>query len=525
MFLSRKKRIRKELEESFGNVKSQAFNFNLISRYFVNKSQVDKMQIVSDQVCDDLDFDLLFKFLDRTNSKVGQQYLYNRLRTIHFNQEQVVEQEDLINFLKQHPAIRNEIQYELTKLDHFQSYYIVDLFQQKLEEKSKFFFLIPLLSFTTVLSLILSFFNSQLFLVFLFALPINVIVHYGLKRKVNVFLNSVPALLQLGYVANKISKLGLSQRTGKETEDAIRVISGIRRKMSFFKLEQKVDSDMEAAYWFLLEAVKITFLLEPLLLFSAIDNIKSNRSQIEEVFCFVGNIDTLISILALRSKVKTTIPEIDTKLEYMMGDGIIHPLVPNCVPNSLMSLNSSILLTGSNMSGKTTFIRALGINYLTGITLNTCFADSMKIPVAKLFTLIRVSDDVSNSSSYFFKEMDEMKKIIDECHGSIPSIILLDELFKGTNTKERIAAAKGILSYLRSFKNQVFVATHDIELTEMLKDEYDLYHFSESIENNEITFDYKLKLGVPKTGNAIQILAVNGFPDEIISEAKSLVQS
>lgn len=522
MFFSRKKRLKEDIEASFGQIKREGFNFKLISRYFNNKDHSSQFQVLSDQVCEDLDFDLVFTYLDRTSSKVGQQYLYNRLRTIDYSKERFIKQEEIISYLKQHSEIRVEIQCHLKKLDNNQTYYLVDLFQQEIDKKASWYFIIPLISFTTLFSIILSFFNSQLILLFLFLFPVNVIIHYSLKRKVNLFVNSIPALLQLGGVASKVLKYNVIKENNLNIRDAVRVISGIRRKMSFFKLEQKVDSDMEAAYWFLLELIKITFLLEPLLLFSAIDKIRFCKKEIEEVFCFVGDIDTLISIISVREGNTTCIPVINPDIHYLQAENILHPLVPNCVSNSLDNNGQSVLLTGSNMSGKTTFIRALGINYITGITLNTCFATSMTIPIAKIFSLIRVSDDIMNSSSYFFKEVDEMKTIIDESHNKVPSIILLDELFKGTNTKERIAAAKAILSYLKRSNNHVFVATHDIELTEMLKGEYDLYHFSESIENNEIKFDYRLKSGVPKTGNAIQILAMNGFPDEIISEATSL---
>lgn len=522
MFFLRKLKLRREIETSFGQIKNEGFNFNLISRYFNNKDHSNEFQIVSDQVCDDLDLDLVFGYLDRTSSKIGQQYLYNRLRTINYSKSQFDKQELIIKYLEQNPQIRIDIQLHLKKLDSNQAYYLVDLFQKEMEEKARWYFVIPFISVATLLSIILSFFNSQLFLLVLIFFSINAIIHYGLKRKVKLFVNSVPSLLQLGGVAKNMLKDKVIKKSNVNIERSIDIISMIRRKMSFFKLEQKIDSDMEAAYWFLLEIIKITFLLEPLLLFSAIEKLRTRSKEIEEVFCFVGEIDAIISIMSLREGNKICVPAIDEKANSMKGENIIHPLVIDCVPNSLSRSEKSVLLTGSNMSGKTTFIRALGLNYITGITLNTCFASSIEIPIAKIFSIIRISDDIMNYSSYFLSEVTEMKNLIDSSQSQTPSIILLDELFKGTNTKERIASAKAILSYLVKSNNQVFVATHDIELTEMLKGEYDLYHFLETVESNEIVFDYKLKTGVPIKGNAIEILAINGFPDEIITEAMRL---
>jgi DNA mismatch repair ATPase MutS len=101
-------------------------------------------------------------------------------------------------------------------------------------------------------------------------------------------------------------------------------------------------------------------------------------------------------------------------------------------------------------------------------------------------------------------------------------LFLLDELFKGTNTIERISSAKAILSAITSENNKVIVSTHDIELTEMLSDQYELYHFSETLQENNIKFDYKLKEGRLKNRNAIRILEINNYPKEIINEALAI---
>ncbi|MCH2225203.1 MAG: DNA mismatch repair protein MutS, partial [Crocinitomicaceae bacterium] len=163
-----------------------------------------------------------------------------------------------------------------------------------------------------------------------------------------------------------------------------------------------------------------------------------------------------------------------------------------------------------------------GLNYISGITMNTCFASSAKLPIAKLYSVIRIEDDLSSSSSYFYKEVTEIKQVINKVGKNFNSLILLDELFKGTNTVERIASAKAVLSHLTNGKNQILVSTHDIELTSLLEKDFDLYYFSESILGNTIKFDYKLKAGTPEKGNAIRVLNINGYPKEIINEASKL---
>jgi DNA mismatch repair ATPase MutS len=99
---------------------------------------------------------------------------------------------------------------------------------------------------------------------------------------------------------------------------------------------------------------------------------------------------------------------------------------------------------------------------------------------------------------------------------------LLDEIFKGTNTIERISAGRAVLSYLNNENNIVFVSTHDIELADLLLDNYILYHFSEQMDKKTVDFDFKLKEGKLKSRNAIRILEINDYPAEIITEAIEL---
>lgn len=525
MFQRRKKRILERLASSFGAVKTEGFNFEHIQRFYRNKDTSGAFHTLSDQTCHDLDLDLFFCYVDRTSSKIGQQYLYERLRTFEGSRAEWADQEKLIQYLIEHPKDRVLLQYHLQKLNHQQAYYVCDLFQKEIEKKPKWYFVIPILSIAAISSVVLSLIQPQFILLLLGLIPIHALLHYGLKRKTNLFLNSVPALLTLGATANRLLKFPFIQAAFSKVDPSIQVISTIRRRMAFFKLEQKVDSDMEAAYWFLLELIKISFLLEPLLLFSSLNKIRAASKELEDVYQFVGKVDSLVSIASLRAGLdEFCIPTIDPQIFHIEFESIRHPLIPNCVANTIKT-HKSVLLTGSNMSGKTTFIRSIGLNYISGMTLNTCFASSAILPLAQLFSVIRLEDDLMNSSSYFYSEVSAIKQIIETTEKDQFCLILLDELFKGTNTVERIASAKAVLSYLMRSKCQVLVSTHDIELTKMLHDDYELLHFSESISESNIHFDYTLKKGAPAPGNAIRILEFNNYPKTLVAEAKSLVDS
>lgn len=293
--------------------------------------------------------------------------------------------------------------------------------------------------------------------------------------------------------------------------------------MSFFKLDSKLDGDMEALFWTMLELVKTLFLLEPLLLFAVLKDLNSRRKEIEDVFSFVGQIDSLISIASLRKGLrKYCLPVISENHKKLTATHIYHPLIPDCVENSIEVNSKSILLTGSNMSGKTSFIRTIGINAISAFTLNTCFADYFLIPLVRIYSAIRITDDLMNDKSYYFEEVLTIKEMITSGINGRANLFLLDEIYKGTNTIERISAGKAVLSNLTKDENIVFVSTHDIELADLLKDEYELYHFSEKVDNKSVDFDYKLKTGKLRHRNAIKILQINDYPESVINEAIKL---
>jgi DNA mismatch repair ATPase MutS len=174
------------------------------------------------------------------------------------------------------------------------------------------------------------------------------------------------------------------------------------------------------------------------------------------------------------------------------------------------------------MSGKSTFIRALAINSILAQTIYTCFAAEFISPVLKLFSSIRITDDLQDGKSYYFEEVNTIGVLIEASEKSFPNLFIIDEVFKGTNTIERVAAAKAILSYLNKNENIVFVSSHDIELVELLNNEFELYHFAEDFENDKLIFDHKLKPGPLKSGNAIKLLSILSYPAEITDEANRI---
>ena len=424
---------------------------------------------MSDKTCNDLDFQELFAFIDRTNSKVGQQYLYNQLRTITFDSKGLDKNEKLIDKLTVNADLRLFIQSLLCKLNDREAFYITTLFQDAHLATPKWFFIVRLLAFASMTLLIISFFKPIFFLVLLGVFIINMWVHYWNKQNLYQYLGSLPQLLRLNSIARELFKNELLKEINPNLSESIGVIDKIRNRMSFIKLEEKLQGDIQIIAWGILELLKILFLIEPLLLFGVLRQLDTKRKEIEDLFIFVGQIDSLISIASLRKGLKHyCLPTITDERKTLKAKNAYHPLIPDCVGNNIQVDKKSILLTGSNMSGKTTFIRTIGINVITGLTLNTCFADQFSMHRMRVFSAIRISDDLVNDKSYYFEEVLTIKEMLDKTGNGNPNLFLLDEIFKGTNTIERISAGKAVLSSLTKTENIVFVSTHDIELADLL---------------------------------------------------------
>jgi len=403
--------------------------------------------------------------------------------------------EVIIGKLTNDSELRVSIQQQLENLSHKDAYYVTTLFQDKHLKAPKWFGFIPVLSFASLLFLTLSFFEVKFLLVLLVVVVINFLIHYWNKNNVVEYINSLPQLLKLNSVAFQLFKTPALKELNPKLSKSIKLIDEVKRRMSFFRLEAKLQGDFVMIAWSIFELVKTAFLLESLLLFNVIKRLDNKRDELEDVFQFVGHIDMLVSIASVRNGLEAyCIPTITTNENAIIVKEISHPLILKCERNDITISDKSILLTGSNMSGKTTFMRAIGVNIITGLTINTCFAKSFEFPLVKLFSAIRISDDLMNNKSYYFEEVLTVKEMILESEKEEANLFLLDELFKGTNTVERISAGKAVLSTLAKNKNIVVVSTHDIELTDMLSNEYELYHFSEVISNNTVGFDYKLKM-------------------------------
>ena len=181
-----------------------------------------------------------------------------------------------------------------------------------------------------------------------------------------------------------------------------------------------------------------------------------------------------------------------------------------------------IAIVGPTGCGKSTFIKTIAVNVILAQSIHTCTAKRMHLPHAKMITSMAVRDDILSGDSYFIKEIKYLKRILDALSEDELVICVIDEILRGTNTQERIAASKAIMEYLAHHNCIAIVASHDKELTELEKIGYDNYHFSEEFGEADIVFDYKLQKGPANSQNAIRLLSFTGFPETIIERAENI---
>jgi len=513
-------KLEKGFIENWGKPKLEKFYFHSIGQYFYNNyHKKEAYHVISDRVKSDLDIDAVFQFIDRTSSKIGQQFLYHKLRTIE-TIKQLKKFSAFSQVFTDNPDLRIKCQTLLSNLNSNASYDLEKLINDKAIEKPKDIIWVYGLTAAAVLSIVLVLVHPLFLLMLIPVFVTNTFIHYKNKENITYYLDGVTQLHRGLTVSQNLAKFE-KIKTHFTDLSFIKKLNSIDFKTKFIGFEKRIEGEFAALFWLVIELIKILFNIEYIVFYSFIDSITKERESIEHLFLFMGEIDAAISVASLKAGKEQVCEPSFTKTKQITTTGIYHPLIKNCVDNDLSLIDKSMLLTGSNMSGKTTFIRALAINSILAQTLNICFANTYTAPFLKVHTSIRISDDLLENTSYYLQEVLTIKELIEASNAKENCLFVLDEIFKGTNTIERISGGKAILSYLNQPNHMVLVSTHDIELTELLtKEHYELFHFSEQIKNDKLIFDHKLKSGKLKTRNAIKILELYDYPDEIIADAR-----
>ncbi len=195
-----------------------------------------------------------------------------------------------------------------------------------------------------------------------------------------------------------------------------------------------------------------------------------------------------------------------------------HPLLqPNeCVPNTITigGTQSILIITGANMAGKSTFLRTVGVNMVLALSGAPVCATNFACPVIQMRSGMRTADSLKDHQSYFYAELNRLKSIIDELQNNKPLLILLDEILKGTNSTDKQAGSTALVKQLRHYTCLTLLATHDLALGELAQEHPDYiknFCFEANIENDQLSFDYKLKPGLAQKMNATFLMKKMGI--------------
>ena len=487
-----------------------------VSSYFRNKNEKN---IIDDITWNDLNMDDIFKKINNTQSTAGQEVLYDMLRTPVYSQAVLTKRDKVIEFFKKNEKERYDIQFILGKLGKSNELYITNCLFNKEDNSKSNLLKFTLLSWIPAISLLLLFIHPMFLILTVGCVVLNVFISQRNKVE-NYDANGFSYMISLVNAANKIKEKNIFEidENIDSIDASLKKLKNIKRKSVGIQ-EKSIMSDMDV----FAEYANLIFLREIITYEKVKNTIIKNKKELKNVYEYVGTIDSLIAIASFRESLdfytkpclKISEKREDNNIEFK---DIYHPLVKEPVLNN-GNFSKGVLITGSNASGKSTFIKTIAINAIMAQTIYTCFAKEYKTSYFNIYTSMALRDDIHSSESYYIVEIKSLKRILDQVQNNIPCLCFVDEILRGTNTVERIASSCEVLKNIGNENTLCFAATHDVELTYMLDDIFENYHFEETITDNDIKFDYKIHGGRAQTRNAIKLLEFMGYDKKLVENA------
>jgi len=445
----------------------------------------------------DLELPKVFADIDTTATRIGSQVLFKTLRVYVDDARELAERYETYAALRADAALREQIQLKLAHFQQDSNAFLAEYLFGAPPENPKLFvpvLLWSLFSAAMLAGAIVSFWPLWPWLVIV---AINAVVILRLSSRLNRDTGSErvpPALARL------------AERSARRSEG--------RHAIRWFTIHQTNELAASLFLW-----LNLGFLVEQLSYLRAADRFAVLRAELASTFELVGSLDAAVAVASLLERHPEHCEPSVSAASLLELEDAYHPLISRPVKNSIRLERRSALITGSNMAGKTTFIKMVGLNMVFGQTLGVCFASAAVLPRSPARAAIRGEHSVESGRSHYFAEVEAIRSFLESARQGRCRVFLIDELLSGTNTVERIATARAVLESLSS-NAQVLVTTHDVELQALLGERFDLYHFRED-PDVEGFFDYRLRPGRATERNAIRLLARMGFPDDIVTSALS----
>lgn len=487
----------------------------------------------------ELDMEDIFARLDYTLSQAGREYLYATLHCPAQNQAEAGKWRQTVPYFASHSRERVRIQEILARIGRergLSCYGCLEAVREVGEGKLLKEYIADMAYGAGLFLLVLSLPMGLAFLAFVTVHQI--VTYFGERAKILACLTGVAGLLRMVKGAEELYgslpediRQQAERELGFQGKDCFRKLRPLRRH-SFWVLQCGRESSSPVSVF----ADYIRMLLHPdVIQFQLLRNkILSSEPELWDVFAFTGYLDSSVSIAMYRASLEYySIPALysvadgDRKENScpdadFYGEECVHPLLERPVANSIrMQKGRGVLLTGSNASGKSTFLKTIAVNLLFAQTTDTVLARTFRAPFCRIFTAMQ--DDggsIRRGESSYMAEILSLKRILEAGKEAGPPVFcFVDEILRGTNTVERISASTQILKRMRPPEMYCFAATHDRELTHLLRQAYDNYHFTEEVQGKDIFFSYRLQKGSADTSNAIRLLDAVGYDRAIVEQA------
>lgn len=471
---------------------------------------------LDNQSFEDLNMNKVYTKIDKTYTSAGESSLYALLRNVTVDEDTLNKRAKLINFFSKNETERIRLQRLYFNMGFDPKNSFVDMMETYLKiNKWKYYLYTFLGKVLMPLSIILTIVLKQPIAILSFFILLWINGSINMIEGKNVRDKGLLYLRKIIIVAKKIRHLRVPQLVDYQgnIENILDKIKVIDRGTCIFGLNFKFEG--------IFELISVPFLLEEAAYYKLSSELKDKKDLILDLYYIVGEIEAFISVSSYKHSMgnQCVTPKFTKELSLNICKGI-HPLVETPVANSININKHGIILTGTNMSGKSTFLRMLGINIVFAQTFKFVLAESYEGCFFNVVSSISPKDDVEQGKSYYLSEAESILRIIKATEKPVPVFSAIDEIFRGTNPIERISASAEILKYINSKGAISIVATHDRELADILKANYDFFYFSESVDSKDgLSFDYKIKNGVSQTKNAIKLLNYIGYPEEIVENA------
>lgn len=496
--------IKKDSEESL------AETMLLASALQPTDSQVDG------QTWHDLDLYRVFDQLNYTQSSVGAEALYQKMRLIKFQPEASLQ--ELEDFFDHHPDLRLKVQVvmnQLGKKNHNMARSIVA--NPGKQDLRIYLSLYIFLACLPVFSLFfLPFFKIQAMMVLVASATFNIIFSSIRNWSNKMRLDRVSYLVRIFASAEKISHLAIpKQEALKQAVQPFKktkVISGILQSPTG-------SSDMEIILIYL----NFLFLIPQIAQVYIYQQVRIHQKEAQEAINLLGELEVAISLLRHKRDVDLVCHPYFKKEGGIKGKGIYHPLLTDPVANDVR-FEKNMVISGDNASGKSTYLKMVAINCILAQGLGFAYGESLELSYGHVMTSMDVSDDIEVGDSYFITESKTILRMIESLEKSGFHYFFIDELFKGTNTIERIGSGLGIVRWLSRHDCLYMISSHDIELVAASGAVNDNYHFDSRYVDGEIVFDYQIKQGAAVTKNAVNTLKSLHFPSEITQTSQELIR-